>query len=116
MAKAKSGSSNTNRSGPTKAGKSSGAWQAPPAPKPEKRAARLAGEQQFQRDKNDRITRLPDEDKNAAVLDTLAAMFGVKRRPHQAHDTGYRMDEDRGRIVLPYNNDPKAEDGKRNVR
>lgn len=105
MAKAKSGSSNPNRSGNTKAGKSSGAWIAPPAPNPEKRAARLAGEQQFQRDKNDRITRLPDVDKNSEVLDTLAAMFGVKRRQLRSYDTGYRMDESRGRIILPYNND-----------
>ena len=99
MAKKMQGSNST---GQTKAGKKSGSYTAPPAPSAEKRDARLAGEQQFNRNKGRKIgSVVQPKSNNEQVLDIMTRAFGVTRRIVKPFDSEYRLDENRGRVVVP---------------
>ncbi len=101
MGKPKLTGSNSN-SAQCKSGKKSGAYIAPPAPVPGRRDASLAGEQQFIRNKGRKVgSVVQPKSNNEQVLDILCRAFGVQRRPIKPWDTGYRIDEKRGRVVVP---------------
>lgn len=94
--------SGSNSTGPTKAGKKH-SYKDPAPASPEKRAARLQGEQQFVRPKsgntssNRSIQQLgPDYNPFHALC--RAYGVGVKGRNS---DHGYRYDETRKRVIVP---------------
>lgn len=91
--------SGSNSSGPTKAGKKH-QFKEPPRPNAEKAHASRLGEQQFTRNKGQRIGQLP-KTLTDEVIDALTAAFNVKRMPRKPFDTGYRYDPTRGRVVVP---------------
>lgn len=100
MAKSKPGESNS-KANLTKAGKKSGPYQEPPAHKPEKLEARIAGEQQFVAKTYPAPLPAPQGSWEAA-MDVLCLAFGVRRiRPPRRDDTGLRFDEARRQYISP---------------
>lgn len=89
--------SGSNSTGPTKAGKKH-QYKEPAAASTEKRAARMQGEQQFVRNSNKNLSQLPHND---LPFVELAIAFGLSPKRGRNLDTGYRMDEARGRVVVP---------------
>lgn len=87
---------------PPKAGKKK-SYTEPPAPNPEKKAARLNGNQQFTAKQFPQP--LPAEKGSwDAAMDALCAHFRVRRiRPQQSGDNGIRYDESRKHLIYPPN-------------
>lgn len=85
----------------TKAGKKSGSYIEPPAPKPEKLEARLAGERQFVAKTYPAPLPTPQGSWESA-MDVLCLAFGVRRiRPPRRDDTGLRYDPTRKQYISP---------------
>lgn len=74
----------------------------PEKPNVDKRDARLAGEQQFVRNKGRKVGSIvAPKSLTEQVFDVLTRAFEVNRIPRKPFDTGYRWDEKRKRVVVP---------------